>query len=110
MKRVSFQYLARALALALAFGVGSYIVLCRGASPRTPAEADSNGAHPSESQNPNPAPTAVDEDAQPRESCESLALEIRQFDIFMTTSKSGPSPADLERLDAMRERYQRHCE
>jgi hypothetical protein len=105
-KNVTQQFW-RVLALVLALGVGSYVVFCRGANRTVDDRADSI-AGPRTSESVSSKQEAI-EDPRPPESCEGLALEIRRFDIFMTTSKSGPSPADLQRLDAMRARYEQHC-
>ncbi|MCR9143209.1 MAG: hypothetical protein NXI24_13220 [bacterium] len=96
----NMRYIARFMALLLAMSVGTYIVFCRGTAKQKPVAEDSPNA---------PALEARTSIGDAPESCEGLALEIRQFDIFMTTSKSGPSPADMNRLDAMRARYDRHC-
>lgn len=90
MKSFWIRKLLQVLAIGLALGIGTYLVVCR-----SPA---SNGLTGGESGNEGPP-----------ESCAALQREIQQIDIYMTTSKSGPAPADLERRDRMQSRYDAHC-
>ena len=89
--------LPRLAALALAVSIGLYIIVCRsGASNTDELTLEPNA----------PAQTT---DQGPPKDCAGLEQEIRQYDIFLTTSKSGPSPADRERLAAMQARFDKYC-
>lgn len=85
--------LPRILALVLATGVGAYLILCGPGMP------------PKESP---PAVQSANQPAAPR-SCDELAAEIRQRQVFMSTSKAGPSAREIGNVEGLREEYRRRC-
>lgn len=78
---------ARIMALALAVGTGSYLILC---GPQLREEPRETGP-------------------QKVLSCAELATTIRQKQIYMSTSKAGPSAREIAGIEALRADYRKRC-
>ena len=95
MRNNRFLTLAwKLLALCIAGGVGTYLVLCG----------------PIHTGNTNHTEVLAFEDTPPSElDCEALKQQIEQSEFYMSTSKAMPSAAEISRVQELKDRYNRHC-